>query len=170
MNEGVQRLSRLALLLALAVVLHTVEAFIPITVVWFRIGFANIIGIATLYIYGFRDACALTVGRIFLGSLAVGLFASPAFVLSLTGGVFAIVAMGVVHRYGSRVFSVIGVSVVGAIFHNIGQLVAAYLVLIRHEGVFLLLPVMLLTAIATGVINGLAARYFIRRFEAIVSE
>ena len=60
----------LALLLALATVIHTAEAFLPVTVGWLRFGFANIIGLATLYLYGFKDALVVTLGRIFLGSLA----------------------------------------------------------------------------------------------------
>ena len=58
MTDRVTKLSRLALLLALATVIHTAEAFLPITVVWFRFGFANIIGLATLYLFGFKDRMA----------------------------------------------------------------------------------------------------------------
>ena len=167
MTDRVQELARVALLLALATVIHTAEAFLPVTVLWFRFGFANIIGLATLYLFGFRDALIVTLGRIFLGSLLSGLFLSPAFVLSLSGGTCAILVMGIVHRYGSRCFSEIGVSIWGAVFHNVGQLFAAYLVLIRNEGILLLLPLMILAATATGFINGLAARFFIRHFRRL---
>lgn len=167
MTDRVQELARLALLLALATVIHTAEAFLPVTVGWFRFGFANIIGLATLYLYGFKDALVVTLGRIFLGSLASGLFGSPAFILSLAGGTSAILAMGLAHRLGARVFSEIGISVIGAMVHNVAQLTAAYLILIRNEAVLLLLPVMILAAVATGFINGLAARFFIRHFRRI---
>lgn len=167
MTDRVRELSRLSLLLALATAIHTAEAFLPVTVVWFRFGFANIIGLATLYLFGFRDALVVTLGRIFLGSLVTGLFGSPAFILSLAGGTSAILAMGLVHRLAGRVFSEIGVSIVGAVFHNMGQLAAAYLILIRNEGILLLLPLMLLAATGTGFINGLAARFFIEHFRRL---
>jgi len=167
MTDRVTKLSRLALLLALATAIHTAEAFLPITVVWFRFGFANIIGLATLYLFGFKDALFITLGRIFLGSLATGLFGSPAFLLSLAGGVCAIVAMGVAHRFGSRFFSEIGISLIGAVAHNTAQLVVAYLILVRNQGIFLLFPMMLLAAMATGFLNGLAARFFIRHFKKV---
>ena len=167
MTGGVRELARLALLLALATVIHTVEAFIPVTFVWFRFGFANIIGLSTLYLFGFRDAAFVTIGRIFLGSLATGLFGSPAFLLSLSGGTCALLTMALVFRYGSGIFSEIGVSLAGATAHNLAQLVTAYFVLIRSEGIFLLLPVMMLTAVGTGLLNGLAARFFVRHFGKI---
>jgi heptaprenyl diphosphate synthase len=165
MTNRVRELARLAMLLALATVIHTAEAFLPVTFVWFRFGFANIIGLATLYLFGFRDAALVTFGRIFLGSLATGLFGSPAFLLSLSGGAFAILAMGLVFRYGNGLFSEIGVSLAGATAHNVAQLFAAYLILIRSEGILLLLPLMILTAVGTGFLNGLAARFFVRHFQ-----
>lgn len=155
------------MLLALAVVIHTAESVLPVTVVWFRFGFANIIGLATLYLFGFKDAFLLTLGRIFLGSLVTGLFGSPAFLLSLSGGVTSMLAMGLAHRYFSGIFSEIGISIIGAVVHNITQLVVAYLLIIRNEGILLLVPVMILAAAATGFINGLAARFFVAHFRRV---
>ncbi len=167
MTDRVLKLSRLALLLALATVIHTAESFLPVTVVWFRFGFANIIGLATLYLFGFKDALFITLGRIFLGSLATGLFGSPAFLLSLAGGLSAILTMGLAYRLGSRFFSEIGISLIGAVAHNSAQLVVAYFILVRNRGIFLLFPMMLVAAIVTGFLNGLAARFFIRHFKKI---
>lgn len=170
MTEGVQKLARLSLLLALATVIHTAESLLPLTFVWFRFGFANIIGLSTLYLFGFRDALIVTLGRVFLGSLASGLFGSPAFLLSLSGSSFAILAMGGAYLVGARLFSEVGISVVGAVVHNVTQLCVAYLLLIRNEGILLLLPVMLLTALATGILNGLAARFFLAAFRRTLGE
>ncbi len=170
MTDPVQRLARVALLLALATVIHTAEAMLPVTAVWFRFGFANIIGLATLYLFGFKDALIVTLGRIFLGSLISGLFGSPAFILSLSGGICSILAMGLALRIGRRIFSEIGISVVGAVMHNLGQLSVAYLILIRNEAIFLLVPLMLLMSVGTGIINGLAARFLIERFRRVAEE
>jgi heptaprenyl diphosphate synthase len=164
MTDPMGRLARLAMLLALATVMHTAEAMLPVTVVWFRFGFANIVGLATLYLFGFRDALVLTLGRIFLGSLAIGQFGSPGFVLSLAGGVTAIVSMGLARMMTGSLFSEVGISVIGAISHNLGQLIAAWMILIRNEGILLLMPVMLLVSIGTGFFNGLATRFVLERF------
>ncbi|MEW6348101.1 MAG: Gx transporter family protein [Thermodesulfobacteriota bacterium] len=330
MTDPVRRLARLAVLLAMATVIHTAEALLPVTVLWFRFGFANIIGLATLCLFGFKDALVLTVGRIVLGSLATGQFGSPAFMLAFAGGISGIGAMGLARslserlgaRIGSRfgtcrsvsdsvagtpvgprtgntenpgtkadacprsgadgyhsssqaeqkpnpvraderegmcttilqflrplrrfvvqicfgrgvcggsflgkacgfhvrrtnqprhgtargptkvdaiidcgshplcvsnvgeaacrneapasadnesssgstgLFSEVGISIIGAIFHNLGQLAAAYLVLVRSEGILLLLPFMWMAAVGTGFVNGLAARFVVERLRA----
>ncbi len=165
MNDQTVRLARVGMLLALAVVIHSAEAMLPVTVLWFKFGFANIIGLATLYLFGFRYAIFVTVGRVFLGSLLTGLFGSPAFLFSLGGGVASIFAMGGVKKIGGNAFSLIGVSVVGAVTHNAAQLFVAYTLIIRNEAVLYLLPFMLGAALGTGIINGIAARYLIRHFE-----
>jgi heptaprenyl diphosphate synthase len=163
MTDRLVKLSRLAMLLALATVIHTAEQLLPITVVWFRFGFANIISLVTLELYGFRAALLVTLGRVFLGSLLSGLFGSPAFLLALSGGTCAIAVMGLVWRINGGFLSEVGISVCGAVTHNCVQLGVAYLVLIRSEGVLLLLPLMLVAAGVTGLLNGLAARFLLRR-------
>jgi heptaprenyl diphosphate synthase len=169
MSGRVQKLARLALLLALAVVIHTAEALLPVTAVWFRFGFANIIGLATLYLFGFKDALLLTLGRVFVASLISGAFGSPAFLLSLAGSVTAMLAMGLAHWLGPRILSPVGISVIGAVTHNSAQLALAYLIIVHNEAVFLLLPVMILAAVATGCLNGLATRFFVDHFRKIAN-
>ncbi len=170
MTDRVAKLTRLAMLLALATVIHTAEGLLPITFVWFRFGFANIIGLATLELFGFKDALLVTLGRVFLGSIASGLFGSPAFMMSLSGAACAILAMGLAYSFGPKVFSEIGVSVTGAVAHNIAQLAVAYFLLIRNEGILVLLPILLVAAAVTGFINGLAARFFVKHFRLLERE
>jgi len=164
MNEDVVKLARVGMLLALAVVIHTVEAMLPVTVLWFRFGFANIMGLATLYLFGFKYALIVTLGRIFLGSLLTGMFGSPAFLLSFSGGLSAILVMGLAKVISRDRFSEIGVSILGAVTHNAAQLYVAYVILIRNEAILYLLPLMLAAALITGFINGLAARFLIGLF------
>jgi len=164
MKSDIRRIARLSLLLALATMIHTLESTIPISFLWFRFGFANIIGLAALYLFGFRDALLITIGRIFLGSLATGLFASPAFLLSLSGGTSAIIAMGLAHKLSKEALSEIGISLIGAVTHNSVQLLVAYALLVRNESVLLLLPIMLAAALGTGLLNGIAARFFVSGF------
>ncbi len=167
MNSRTVQLTRLALLLALAVVIHTAESLLPVTFLWFRFGFANIITLVVLYLFGFRSALFVTLGRVFLGSMISGTLGSPAFVLSLSGNITAVAAMGFALYVFGRWFSEVGISLIGAVLHNFGQLVAAYFVVVRNESVFLLLPFMMIAAIITGLINGLSARFVIQIFKNI---
>ncbi len=169
MTDQIGRLSRIGLFLALATVIHTAEALLPITIAWFRFGFANIITLAALFLYGFKEAAFITLGRIFLGSILSGTLGSPAFILSLSGGITAVAIMGIAKSFGPRVFSIIGVSVLGAIAHYAGQLFGAYEIIIKNEAIFLLAPFMLLSGAITGVMNGIAAKFLVERFRSTMS-
>jgi heptaprenyl diphosphate synthase len=163
MNSPATRYAGIAMLLALATIIHSVEAMLPVTVLWLRFGFANIIGVTALYLYGFKTAVFVTLGRILLGSMLTGQLGSPGFVLSFAGGVAAILVMESAKRMGSGFFSPVGVSILGAAAHNMGQLAAAYALIIRNEAALFLAPVMLLSAAGTGLLNGLAASYLMDR-------
>lgn len=159
MNGRATKIARLAMMLALATSIHSLEAMGPVTFGWFRFGFANIIGLTTLLIFGFKDAFYVTVGRIFIGSMISGSLGSPAFFLAFAGGVVSIVIMGLFSRIDRRYLSEIGLSVIGAVSHNLGQLFVAYWMIVRNDTIFLLAPFMILAASATGFLNGLACHY-----------
>jgi heptaprenyl diphosphate synthase len=138
------------------VALHTVEAGLPNPTPWLRLGLANIITLLALVMYGFKEGLAVNVLRIFIGStISTGLF-GPTFLMALSGGVTATVAMYLAWRYLGGFLSLIGISVIGAYIHTFAQVVVAYSVFIRHMEVFTLLPVLLTFAVITGFINGLA--------------
>lgn len=167
MIDKTGKLSRLAVLLALATAIHSLESLIPVTVGWFRFGFANIIGLTTLYMFGFKDAALLTMGRILLGSLISGQFGSPGFLLAIAGGLSSIFVMGGAYWLAGRLLSEIGISVLGAVTHNMVQLWVAYAIFVKTQSILLLMPVMILAAIVTGVINGLATKFLIKRIESL---
>jgi heptaprenyl diphosphate synthase len=165
-TERTRKLSLLGLLLALATAIHSLEALIPFSVGWFRFGFANIIGLATLYVFGFRDAFLLTAGRILLGGLISGQFGSPGFLLATAGGLSSIVTMECARQLSGECLSELGVSVIGAVTHNLAQLLVAYVMLVKNDSILLLAPVMILSAIGAGVVNGIAAKFLITRMRS----
>ncbi|MFO7983489.1 MAG: Gx transporter family protein [Desulfuromonadales bacterium] len=155
--EEMRRRIFLALFTALAIALHSVEYLLPSPIPWFRFGFANILTVCALCLFGGRAAWWVTLGRILVGSFFLGRFFSPGFFLALAGGIAATALMTALRQVcGTRV-GPIGLSVVGAAGHAIGQLTIAWLLLVRHEGMWLLLPFLLLSALVTGLINGTAA-------------
>ncbi len=147
----------LALFAALAVAVHTLEALLPAPAPWFRLGFANILTLVALFLYGSGGAWSVTLARIGLGSLLLGNLFAPAFFLSLTGGTLATALMCLARRLGGRAIGPVGVSVLGAAAHAAGQMLAAWALLVRHDGLWRIFPFFLLAAILTGVINGLVA-------------
>ncbi len=154
--EAIRRQIFLALFIALAVALHTLEALLPSPVLGLRLGFANILALTALFLYGARAAWIVILARIFIGSLLLGNLFSPGFLLSLSGGLVAMSMMSGAKTLCGRLISPIGVSVLGAVGHIAGQLLVAWLLLVRHGGLWNLFPVFVLFAIATGMVNGWA--------------
>lgn len=147
----------LALFTALAVALHTLEALLPAPAPWFRLGLANILTVAALFLYGPRAAWTITLARIGIGSLVLGSFLSPGFLLALAGGCAATAAMTAARGLFGRHIGPVGVSLLGATGHAAGQMLVAWAVLVRHPGLWKLFPIFFPVAVATGVFTGLAA-------------
>jgi len=159
--EVVRRRVYLALFVALAVAVHTFEALLPTPLPWFRLGLANILGLVALFSYGIAALWTLSLLRVVLGSLLLGGLFGPGFLLSFGGTMIACSLMsGAFHLWHGRV-SPVSVSVLGALGHVCGQLLVAWLVVVRHPAIWRLLPFFLLFALISGIINGLAAHYLL---------
>jgi heptaprenyl diphosphate synthase len=152
-----RKLVFLAMLTSAAVVLHLVELGLPNPTPWLRLGLANIITLSVLASYGLGEGLMVGVLRIVLGSFIGGNLLAPTFLLSFCGGLSSILAMWFTITFAGRFFSLIGVSLIGAYTHTLTQLGVAYWVLIRHPGIFSLLPIFLGMALITGFLNGLGA-------------
>lgn len=156
--EQIKKLTLLANLLAIAIVLNIIESAIPIIPVpGAKIGFANIITLVVLYIYSFKDALGLTLARVLLVSVLSARFLGPTFALSLSGALSATFVMGFLKKI--NFFGILGVSVIGSVFHAIGQIIAAIFVL-DSSAVVLYLPVMLFVSIPAGIVTGIITTKF----------
>ena len=155
--EQIRRRVFLALFVALAVGLHTFEALLPNPLPWFRLGLANILALTALGLYGLGAMWALSLCRIFIGSLLLGNLLGPGFLLSLGGGIAAGLMMSAGVLLLRRGIGLVGLSVLGAIGHVGGQLLVAGLVVVQNQSIWFLLPLFLLFALISGTMNGLAA-------------
>ena len=161
----IQSLTRGALLVAAALALSYVERMIPLNLVvplpGVKLGLANIITMFALYDLKKPQAFVILILRCFLGSLFGGL---SGLAMSLTGGVFAFCAMSLAQKV--PLFSVYGVSLLGAGAHNLGQVLAAS-IMMGSVYTFYYLPFLLLTALATGMITGTICAHTFRALDAI---
>ena len=154
---------RVALLSAYAIALHGFESLLPTPIPWLKPGLANIITLVAISLYGFRTALMVTLIRVVLTSLFIGTFLGPAFILSAGGGIASAAAMGLTIRLGRNIFGTVGVSLIGALFHNAAQLFLAYYFFIqRLDAILLISPVIILIGSLTGIINGLISDILIR--------
>lgn len=149
----------LANFLAIAIVLNIIESAIPIIPVpGAKLGFANVVTLIIIYVYSFKDGFALTILRVLLVALLSGKLLGPIFYMSMSGAVIATLAMGLFQKL--NYFGIIGVSVLGSIFHCIGQ-IAAGIFVIGSIAVIAYLPVMLFLSIPAGVLTGIIAKRFL---------
>jgi heptaprenyl diphosphate synthase len=157
---------RIALLSAYALALHGFESLLPTPIPWLRLGLANIITLTTLLLYGIRAAIMVTLIRVILSSLFTGTFLGPAFILSLGGGITSTLAMGFVLSIVPGLFSTIGLSLIGALFHNIAQLFLAYFLFIqRIEAILLISPIIIFLGTITGTVNGVITDILIKNLK-----
>ncbi|MDH4071387.1 MAG: Gx transporter family protein [Ignavibacteria bacterium] len=145
------------MLSALGIVLHVVESFVPLPVPFLKIGLANVASVIALMVLSPRDMLIVMLTRVVAGSLLIGSLLSPGFIIGLISGLAAVGAMWVASRGGSRLFSVIGISLVGSVTHVLVQLVLVMLLFVRDPSLFLLLPVLLTTALVGGLVVGMVS-------------
>ena len=157
----VQKIALLGVLLAATIVIAILESFIPsFTIPGIKLGFANIIILVTLYELGIWEAVFINVVRVFVVALVRGTFLSMGFFMSLTGAFMSLGIMILLVLLIKK-FSIIGVSVLGALFHVVGQILIAMAYMGSGYVVFYL-PIIALSAVITGVIVGLVAGAIIR--------
>jgi heptaprenyl diphosphate synthase len=157
---------RLAVLVACAAALQVLESQLPFPVPGVRLGLANAATLVALADLGFAAAVEVALLRTVAGSLVLGTFLTPAFVLSLAGAAASAIVMGgaraVLAWTGRPLIGLIGLSVLGSFAHTLAQLVLVATVVVRHPGVFALLPLLGATSTATGWLSGLVAASALR--------
>lgn len=161
-----KRTVMISMFAAVAVVLGIIESLIPITISipGAKLGLGNIMVLTCLVFFSGKDAMMLIILKTLLTSFILGTFST--FLFSFFGAVFSFIVMYVMLRLGRNQFSLVGISVVGGITHNIGQLVAAALVL-GTTGIFYYLPILLVAGVVTGVFVGMATRYLVSSLRRI---
>jgi heptaprenyl diphosphate synthase len=149
---------RIAWLTALAICIHLLESALPSPLPGLKPGLANVITIAVLLQFGWRTAAWVSLLRVVCGSLLLGTFLSPAFLLSLGGAICSMGILWLACRLPGEGFGAVGYSILAALAHMTGQFTLAWLVFIPHPAVRRLFPVLLTAALLFGIIGGIIAR------------
>jgi heptaprenyl diphosphate synthase len=149
---------RIAWLAALAITIHIAESALPSPLPGVKPGLANVVTIAVLLLYGWRAAIWVSLLRVLVGSLLVGTFLTPTFVLSLTGAVAALAAVGLGQWLSRSGLGPVGYCLLAAMAHMAGQFHAAYVLFIPHPALFALLPVLMTVAVFFGLLSGIIVK------------
>jgi len=148
---------RIAWFTALAITIHIAESALPSPLPGVKPGLANVITIVVLMKFGWKIAAWVNLLRVIAGSLLIGTFLSPTFIMSLSGALASTSCLILLAHLPGRGCSALGYSVAAAMMHMLVQFIVAYQLFIHHDGIFHLLPVLMTAAFIFGMISGMIA-------------
>ena len=145
---------------ALALIFSYVETLIPFNlgIPGVKLGLANLIIVVALYKMRLSEAYLLSVVRVLLAGFIFGNYFS--IIYSLAGGLLSLTVMALLKKWGG--FSLQGISIAGGVFHNIGQLIVAAVV-VETFSVTYYFPVLLIAGLLTGLVIGIVAEMMLKR-------
>ncbi|PIQ99356.1 MAG: hypothetical protein COV66_12320 [Nitrospinae bacterium CG11_big_fil_rev_8_21_14_0_20_45_15] len=152
-----RRILTMAMLAALAIVLHRMEALLPLPSPWIKLGLANIMTLLALIYLGLKEAFIVTIVRVIGGSILAGTFMSPTFFLSAAGALSATLVMAAFYVNGRSPFSLVGICVASAYAHTATTFLCVYAFLGPMPGFLKLIPLFSFIALAGGILTGLIA-------------
>ena len=152
MNNSVKKIALISILITLSIVLSYVDSLIilPFAIPGIKLGIANIATVYTLFRIGIKESIIVSIFRIILSSILFGTILS--FSYSLAGAALSLALMIILKRFIK--ISLITISILGAIMHNVGQILMA-MILLETKEIILYLPVLVITGTIAGIGVGL---------------
>ena len=156
-----KKLTRMALLTAIALTIFMVEAQIPalVPVPGVKLGLSNIVTVFTVFAMGPKEAAAVLFVRIFLGAVFAGNFSTIFY--SAAGGALAILVTILLRKILTQK-QIWVAGILGAVAHSVGQMAMA-ITITQTVGLVSYLPVMIICSIITGTFTGFCAQFQLDR-------
>lgn len=164
-----RKVAVLGLMLTLMFVLGIIESMLPplpLLPPHFKLGLANVLAMYCIFFIGKKEAYTLTFLKSAFVFMTRGQVAAT---LSLTGGILSVTVIIIAMFLFRSSLSYITFSILGAIFHNIGQILA-FSVIMKSWYVFYYLPVLLIGGIILGAVTGILFKKLIPYLESIVKD
>lgn len=162
-----KRITEFGLLLAISLVLAYFESLLPVMVAvpGVKLGLANIVTMLVLYRNGFKNAFFFMTLRVVMAGF---LFSGVTGILySFAGGMLSILAMSLAKRFSF--FSAVGVSILGAVCHNAGQIIAALLVM-ENAHILYYFPVLCVSGTISGFLTGYLSYFLFQKYNQLFPE
>lgn len=162
---NVRKLTTLSMFTGVALTIFVVESYLPplAPIPGVKMGLANVVTLLVLILYNRRDSFLVLLVRILLSAIFTGQGIS--FLYSLAGGIFCFLAMSFFYTIFRGKYIPL-ISMVGAVFHNLGQIAVA-VVLLQTAGVLFYLPILMLSGILSGFFTGSVAYAISRRLKKL---
>lgn len=158
-----KKITLIGLLIAVALLATYLEYLLPSpipAIPGIKLGLANVIILSLLYLFAGKTSLCVNILRILLASLLFTGFTGAIYALS--GGLLSFTAIYLAKK--STAFSILGVSIIGATLHNIGQL-STSIILLQNTKLLYYLPVLTISALITGAIVGYLALYLVHHLQ-----
>lgn len=155
-----KKMITMSLFTTIALTIFMIEAYMPplAPIPGIKLGLSNIITLAVIILWGWKEGSIILFMRITLGSIFAGQMMS--FIYSFAGGTLCLIAMCMVKRFFQKDMIWV-ISIIGAIAHNIGQILMACIV-INSTAILIYIPILFISAIITGAFTGLSVQYLIK--------
>lgn len=157
----------LGLLLAFALILSYLETLIPFQtgIPGIKLGLANLAVVLCLYLLGWREALLLSVVKALLSGFMFGSLSM--IIYSAAGAFLSVLVMILLKKTGW--FHVPAVSGAGGVFHNLGQLLIAGIV-IETYGVVYYMPILIVAGLVTGIVIGIVSSLVLPYLQRIITK
>lgn len=161
-----KKLAHMSLMVGYSLILYIIESYMPNPLIAVfpgaKLGIANIVTLTSLVLFGLKDTFIILSVRVIMSSIFAGPISYLLF--SIAGSYLSLIFMYLALKINK--FSLIGVSVIGAIGHNIGQLAVAGMI-IKNGMIFGYLPYMLFASVITGLFVGIASKFTVGKLSSI---
>lgn len=157
----INKLVKIALLLAIAVVLNYIESLIPLPlpVPGIKLGIANFVGLIVLFMFGSKDFVFFNVLKVLLVAILRFGFGTS-FFISFSGMFFSTIITLILYNYTKS--SIFGLSVMSAVFHSLGQVL---MVCLLYNTIYMInyLPILTFTSSISGFLTSMLAAMVLKR-------
>jgi heptaprenyl diphosphate synthase len=166
-NHSTKKIVRLALFLALGVVLNIIESMLPILIPipGVKLGIANTIGLIVLYYYGPKEYTLIGFLRVLLVALLRTGIGSISFILSLSGWLLS--TLFVLFVYNFKKVSIYGLSMSSAVMHGIGQIIMVVFIYSLPEMINYL-PILIVSGIISGNVLALLCSELLKKLDKVM--
>lgn len=162
-NNKTQKMVFMALLSAIAVVLHSIEAMLQLPLpLGMKLGLANIISLVVIQLYGVKEMFIVNIFRVLVSGLLTGIFGQMPFFISCGGVFLSSLVLAIVKKLTD--LPMISTSIIAAVFHNIGQ-VAVVSLFYAQPAIMSYVFILMASSIPTGILTGMCAIQILKRID-----
>lgn len=154
----------ISLFVSLSLVVSLLESYIPLPIPNVRLGLSNVIIINAMLLFGFRDSFFIAFLKAVLLVLILG---NPiSFIYNFSAGFVSLVVMYFSNKYFKNIFSLVGISVLGSVFHIIVQ-ISISAILLNTFAIYNFVSILEIVGVFTGILVGVISNYLYRNLRGI---